>query len=109
MPLVYAVYWSPLEFVRALLDAGANPSFHGGRHSANHGCAVQAAAGAGFEAARRCVRARQTAAGTQNGSNQRGLNDYTPLHYLAGIGDVSLIPLLLERGATDGADTDRQL
>jgi len=31
--------------------------------------------------------------------NQRGINDYTPLHYLAGRGDVALIRLLLAHGA----------
>ena len=106
VPLVYAVYWSPLEFVRGLLDAGADPNFHdddGFPPIMAALCKLLPSPGSKprddvFELVELLL---------ERGSdpNQRGLNDYTPLHYLAGIGDVSLIPLLLAHGADPSART----
>ena len=104
--LVYAVYWSPLEFVRALLDAGADPNGH------DHD---------GFPPVMAALSMLQETPGAnrrndvtevvtlllERGSdpNQRGLNDYTPLHYLAGLGDAARIRLLLAHGADPSART----
>ncbi len=104
--LEYAIYHSPLSFIRLLLDRGADPNYE------NH---------AGFPsliAALTCLRSvpgsprRPDAhailellldAGAD--PNQRGLNDYTPLHWAAGGGDERAVRLLLARGADVTART----
>ena len=98
--LEYAIYHSPVRFIRELLDAGAdpNPSDH-----------------AGFPpiiAALSCMTAVPGSPGRKDvheilelllmfGSdpNQRGHNDYTPLHWAAGTGDAKSIRILLAAGA----------
>jgi ankyrin repeat protein len=106
MPLVYAIYWSPLEFVRALLDAGADPNGH-----ADDGFPpIMAALSMLQRTPGANIRPDVTETVTlllERGSdpNQRGINDYTPLHYLAGRGDVALIRLLLAHGADPSLET----
>src|SRR5260370_749960 len=94
--LEYAIYHSPLSFVRLLLERGADPNY------ADH---------AGFPsliAALTCLRsvpgspARADAheilellLGAGADPNQRGQNDYTPLHWAAGDGDERVVRLLL--------------
>lgn len=96
--LEYAIYHSPLACVRALLELGADPNYEDP---------------AGFPsliAALSCDRSDQYqivelllhfGADIQ----QRGVNDYTPLHYAAARNDVKLIQLLLSRGADPNART----
>jgi ankyrin repeat protein len=106
VPLVYATYWSPLKFVRALLDAGADPNLND-----NDGFPpIMAALSMLQETPGANRRADVTEVVTlllERGSdpNQRGINDYTPLHYLAGLGDVARIRLLLAHGADPSART----
>ncbi len=104
--LEYAIYHSPLPFIRLLLERGADPNY------ADH---------AGFPsliAALTCLRsvpgspARADAheilellLGAGADPNQRGLNDYTPLHWAAGDGDERAERLLLAHGADVTART----
>jgi len=99
-PLVYAIYHSPLVFIRTLLDAGADPN---------------APADDGFPpliAALMCTRAAPgtTARSDVNDimellltagadANHRGINDYTPLHMAVAERNPMAIQMLLEHGA----------
>jgi ankyrin repeat protein len=100
MPLVYAIYHSPLELVRELLDAGADPN-----SDSNDGFPP-------LYAALTCVTPTPGATvrhdlpelvelllrrGADVG--QRGFNDYAPLHLAAAQGDLAMVELLLRHGA----------
>ena len=98
--LEYAIYHSPLPFIRTLLDFGADPN------PEDH---------AGFPpliAALSCSRPHPGAPGRPDVAeiiklllafgadpNGRGLNDYTPLHMAVGEGNLAAVELLLEAGA----------
>jgi len=98
--LEYAIYHSPLAFIRALLEIGANPN------PEDH---------AGFPpliAALACSRSQPGSPAREDvldiiklllefgaDPNQRGINDYTPLHMAVGERNLSAIELLLEAGA----------
>jgi len=98
--LEYAIYHSPLPFIRTLLENGANPNARD--HS-------------GFPpliAALSCSNPRPGAAGRLDvceaiellllfGSdpNQRGLNDYTPLHMAVSECNLGAVEILLGAGA----------
>jgi ankyrin repeat protein len=94
IPLEYAIYHSPVPFVRTLLEAGADPNY--GDHS-------------GFPsllAALSCASPSRSRELLQllleHGAdpNQRGLNDYTPLHYATTQSkDPGAVRILLEHGA----------
>ena len=115
--LEYAIYWSPLAFVRTLLELGANPN------PADH---------AGFPpliAALSCSRPRPGAPARSDVAallrlllefgaepNQRGVNDWTPLHMAVVEGNREAIPILLAAGADstlrtriDECETAREL
>ncbi|MGH8601604.1 MAG: ankyrin repeat domain-containing protein [Gammaproteobacteria bacterium] len=98
--LEYAIYHSPLPFIRTLLEIGADPN------PQDH---------AGFPpliAALSCSRAQPGAPGRPDVAdiikllllfradpNQRGLNDYTPLHMAASERNLLTVEVLLEAGA----------
>jgi ankyrin repeat protein len=98
--LEYAIYHSPLRFIRTLLEIGADPN------PADH---------AGFPpliAALSCSRSRPGAPGRpdvidvvklllafRSDPNQRGINDYTPLHMAVGERNLPAVELLLASGA----------
>ena len=98
--LVYAIYHSPLLFIRALLEIGADPNV---------------VAGDGFPpllAALSCARGVPGAAGRTDvhdilrlllsfgaGPNQRGIHDYTPLHMAVAVRDSHAVRILLDAGA----------
>jgi uncharacterized protein len=98
--LEYAIYHSPLPFIRTLLEIGADPN------PADH---------AGFPpliAALSCYRPHPGAAGRQDVTeilelllafkaepNQRGINDYTPLHMAVSERNLPAVKLLLRSGA----------
>jgi ankyrin repeat protein len=104
--LVYAIYHSPLAFVRTLLELGADPNVDD--HS-------------GFPpliAALSCSRPRPGARGRTDvpallallldhgaDPNQRGVNDYTPLHMAVAERQADAVHLLLARGADAGLRT----
>lgn len=98
--LEYAIYHSPLPFIRALLEIGADPN---------------PADPAGFPpliAALSCSRSRPGAPGRPDvvdilklllafraDPNQRGINDYTPLHMAVSERNPDAVALLLSSGA----------
>ena len=98
--LVYAIYHSPLAFIRTLLEVGADPN---------------APVGDGFPpliAALSCTRTVPGAARRTDvddiirlllsfgaDPNQRGINDYTPLHMAVAGRDARAVQLLLDGGA----------
>jgi len=98
--LVYAIYHSPLAFIRTLLEIGANPN---------------APVLDGFPpliAALSCAREVRGAAKRMDVDeivrvllssgadvHQRGINDYTPLHMAVAERNLAAIQLLLEHGA----------
>ncbi len=98
--LEYAIYHSPLGFIRTLLDLGAdpNPKHHDGFPP--------------LIAAITCGRPTPGAVARSDvpamvglllsfgaNPNQRGINDYTPLHLAAERGDLALVRILLSAGA----------
>lgn len=97
--LEYAIYHSPLAFVRALLELGADPNYTG---SAGFPCLIAALSSGRDDALERV--ALLLDAGADLG--QRGLNDWTPLHYAAANNDVRAVELLLARGADPSARTN---
>lgn len=104
--LEYAIYHSPLPFIRALLELGADPN------PADH---------AGFPpliAALSCSRPRPGSPGRpdvleililllafKSDPNQRGINDYTPLHMAVSEHNLQAVELLLQAGAAPGLRT----
>jgi len=98
--LEYAIYHSPRPFISTLLELGADPN------PADH---------AGFPpliAALTCSRPRPGAPGRADvieilrlllahgaDPDQRGINDYTPLHVAAAEANLAAVELLLEAGA----------
>jgi ankyrin repeat protein len=98
--LVYAIYHSPLPFIRTLLELGADPNVD------DH---------TGFPpliAALSCARPRPGSAARADvgaivelllnfgaNPNQRGVNDYTPLHMAVAERNADAVHLLLDRGA----------
>lgn len=98
--LVYAIYHSPLSFIRTLLEIGANPN---------------APADDGFPPLIAALSCSRDVPGAKRRTdvdemvrlllsfgadpNQRGLNDYTPLHMGVGVRDTLAVQLLLDGGA----------
>jgi len=115
--LVYAIYHSPLVFIRTLLEIGADPN---------------APVDDGFPpliAALSCTRVAPGATARSDvdeilrlllsfgaDPNQRGINDYTPLHMAVGEKNALAIQILLDGGADsdlrtriDDCDTPREM
>lgn len=97
--LEYAIYWSPLAFVRALLDMGADPNY--GDHA---GFPSLIAALSANRADRADLVKLLLARGAE--IDQRGVNDYTPLHWAAAVDDAAMVELLLAHGADPAARTN---
>jgi ankyrin repeat protein len=98
--LEYAIYHSPLPFVRTLLEIGADPN------PADHaGFPPLIAALSGDRPARGETGRAETleilrlllAFGAD--PDQRGINDYTPLHMAVSQGNAEAVGVLLEHGA----------
>jgi ankyrin repeat protein len=98
--LTYAIYWSPLRFIEALLAIGADPNGHD-----NDGfppllaalCKTHPQPGSLARTDVVEVMARLLDAGAE--PNQRGLNDWTALHMAVHETNVEAVRLLLVRGA----------
>ncbi len=97
-PLEYAIYWSPLPFVRILLEYGADPNYDDGA-----GFPALIAALSTTRPDRRDLVHLLLEFGAD--VHRRGLNDWTPLHYAANIDDVEAIQLLLAHGADPNSRT----
>jgi len=115
--LEYAIYHSPLSFIRALLEIGAdaNPQQHSGFPP--------------LIAALSCSRSRPGSPARPDVAdilelvlsfgadpNQRGINDYTPLHMAVAEGNLQALQVLLDRGADpelrtriDDCETPREM
>jgi hypothetical protein len=97
-PLEHAIYWSPLAFIETLLDHGANPDYpdRGGFPSLIAALSTD-----------RPDRLELLGLLLSRGADtaQRGLNDWTPLHYAASRDDVAAIKLLVASGADINAKT----
>jgi ankyrin repeat protein len=97
-PLGYAIYWSPLPFIAQLLDLGANPNYPdpGGFPSL---IAAMSSDRPDKHELLRLLLARGASV------EQRGHNDWTPLHYAVVQRDLAAVRLLLEHGADPSART----
>jgi ankyrin repeat protein len=96
--LEYAIYHSPLPFVRALLELGANPNY-----GESYGFPSLLAALSTNREDRYEMVELLLAFGAD--LQQRGVNDYTPLHYAAAKNDLRMVSLLLSHGADPTAKT----
>ena len=96
--LEYAIYHSPLAFVRTLLELGADPNYDDG---AGFPSLIAALSSARSDRCQLVELLLASGADVQ----RRGVNDYTPLHYAAAGDDVDAIALLLARGADPNART----
>jgi hypothetical protein len=116
-PLVYAIYWSPLAFIRTLVEIGADPNI-----PVDDGFPPLIAA---------LTKTRDTPGSMhrddvdevlrlllQAGAdpNIRGINDYTPLHMAVAERNIAAIQMLLDAGADpelatriDDYETPRQM
>jgi ankyrin repeat protein len=89
-PLEYAIYCSPLAFIEELIGLGANPNY------CDH---------AGFPSLIAALSSdrpeRHDILKLENGADvgQRGVNDWTPLHYAVVRRDIEAVELLLAYGA----------
>lgn len=97
--LEYAIYHSPLSFIRKLLELGADPNYgdHAGFPS------LIAALSCSDRPYRYEILELLLAFGAD--IQQRGHNDYTPLHYAASIQDIQAMEMLLAHGADLNART----
>jgi ankyrin repeat protein len=97
-PLVTAINLSPLRFIRRLLDLGADPNYE---------------ALDGFPSLIQAIDSPRPDAGDvialliRYGArpDQRGINDWTPLHHAVARRDLAAVQLLLRHGADPHART----
>jgi uncharacterized protein len=115
--LEYAIYHSPLPFIRALLEIGAdpNPRDHIGFPPLIAALACsRPAPGAPARPDVAEIIALLLACGAD--PNQRGVNDYTPLHMAVSERNLPVVALLLDAGADprlrtriDDCETPREM
>ncbi len=103
--LQYAIYHSPLTFIHALLELGADPNYDDldGFPSL---VAALSFAGDGSDRSQADVhQLLELLLAYGADPNQRGINDCTPLHYAAGADDDRAVEILLAHGADPTART----
>jgi ankyrin repeat protein len=96
--LEYAIYWSPLPFIRKLLKLGAKPNYE---DHAGFPCLIAALSTSRPDKLELLKLLLRSGAEIE----QRGHNDYTPLHWAAIHGDAETVELLLTHGADPNART----
>jgi uncharacterized protein len=91
-PLEYAIYWSPLYFVQQLIEIGADPNY---QHHAGFPSLIAALS------SRRAEKNEILKLLLENHADvgQRGVNDWTPLHYAVVERDLEAVKILLASGA----------
>ena len=87
-----AISLSPLPFLQTLIDLGADPNYESGEGYPSLLTALSTDRDDKYE-----ILDLLLSAGAD--PNQRGVNDWTPLHYAASQDDVRAITLLANRGA----------
>ncbi len=90
--LEYAIYWSPLPFIRTLLELGADPNYNDHAGFPSLIAALSTARTDKLEEIELLISFGADLHG-------RGVNDYTPLHYAASLDDPRAIELILRHGA----------
>jgi ankyrin repeat protein len=97
-PLVSAINLSPLRFIRQLLDLGADPNYEALDGFPSLMATIDAA---------RPDSAQVLALLLHHGArtDQRGVNDWTPLHHAVARRNLQAVRLLLARGADPHART----
>ena len=97
--LEYAIYHSPISLIRALLELGADPNYEDSAGFPSLIATLSALDSAGrYEVLELLL---EFGADVQ----QRGHNDYTPLHYAANLQDIRAMDILLAHGADLNART----
>ncbi|MCX5780360.1 MAG: ankyrin repeat domain-containing protein [Firmicutes bacterium] len=96
--LEYAIYHSPISFIRTLLAIGADPNYDD-RSFPSLIAALSTSRSDKYDVV---LLSHAYGADLQ----QRGINDYTPLHYAANDDDPRAIELLLSLGADPQARTN---
>lgn len=91
-PLDYAIYWSPLPFIIELIEAGADVN-----RPADDGFPSLMATLASDRIDRLALLSLLLSNGADPG--QRGINDWTPLHYAVVQRDLPAVEILLDSGA----------
>jgi len=98
--LEYAIYHSPLPFIRMLLEIGAdpNPADHAGFPPL---IAALSCSGSqsGLPGRPDVLEILKLLLAFKSDPNQRGINDYTPLHMAVGEHNLKAVMLLLQVGA----------
>lgn len=97
--LEYAIYHSPLSFIRTLLELGAEPNYE---DDAGFPSIIAALSSQRPDRCQIIDLLLSFGADIQ----RRGINDYTPLHYAANSEDIQAIELLLSYGANPSAITN---
>lgn len=97
-PLGYAIYWSPMDFIDELIANGADPNYPDDAGFPSLFAALSSGRRDQHDIARLLL---------DSGADvdQRGLNDWTPLHYAVVQRDLEGVKLLLERGADPSLKT----
>src|SRR3984957_12572916 len=97
-PLEHAIYWSPLVFIQTLLEDGADPNYPGTDGFPSLIAALSTDRQDRLDVVRLLL---SFGADVQ----QRGVNDWTPLHYAVSLDDATAVALLLAHGADPNVRT----
>jgi ankyrin repeat protein len=95
-PLEYAIYWSPFLFIEELLAAGADPNYPDPAGFPSLIAALSSGRPDLHDILRLLI---------ERGADvgQRGLNDWTALHYAVNQRDLNSVTILLKNGADSNA------